>query len=155
MVDGAKRYSGFRVPNLHAFAAEVAGGRQAPVAAERHGDRMEVVSGQAGKGGSVLPVPDFHHPVTSPREQAAVATERNGVGPGRSLVARFGKQGVIGRRQVPDLHRLVSAARGKVLAVAVEHDAEDGTLVCGEGLDLLARSAVPDLDGPVPACGGE
>ena len=65
-VDGAKQFSCFRVPKLQAFPE--AAGRQAPVAAERHGDRMEVVSGQVVKELTVLPVPDPHHPVGSRRE---------------------------------------------------------------------------------------
>ena len=42
-----------------------------------------------------------------------------------------------------------------MLAVGVERDADDRIGVRVEGLDHVARPAVPDLDGPVPARGGE
>ena len=40
-----------------------------------------------------------------------------------------------------------------MLTVSVEHDGDDGIGVRGEGLDHVARPAVPDLDDPVPARG--
>jgi hypothetical protein len=42
-----------------------------------------------------------------------------------------------------------------VLAVGMEHDADNRIGVRRELLDDLARPAVPDLDGPVVARGGE
>src|SRR6185503_9095552 len=56
-VDGAKHYSCFWVPELQVLPEGA--GRQAPVAAECHGDRMDVVPGQAVKELTVLPIPDL------------------------------------------------------------------------------------------------
>ncbi len=108
---------------------------------------MEVVSGQGVKELTVLPVPDPHRPVTSRRELSAVGTERNGICRPKLAndVARFGEHCLAGRRQVPDLHLLVRAEGGQVLAVGVERDADDCIGVRWECLDHGDRPVVPDL----------
>ena len=106
---------------------------------------------------TVLPVPDPHHPVSSRRELSAVGTERHGIRRPKLVngVARVGEHLLAGR-QVPDLHLLVRADGGQVLAVGVERDADDRSRCVRVRVWItLARLAVPDLDGPVPARGGE
>src|SRR5262249_30729722 len=76
-------------------------------------------------------------------------TEQASVG---NIVAKH----LLACRKVPDPYLPVRAAGGQVLAVGVESDTDDQFGVRFEGLYLrLARPAVPDLDGPVPARGGE
>ena len=116
-VDSAKQQSCFRVPKAQAFPEGA--GRQPAVAAERHGDRMEVVTGQLLKELTVLPVPDPYQPVTSRRDLLAVGTECNGICRPKlanGIVVRFCEHWLVGRRQVPDLYLPVRAEGGQVLA---------------------------------------
>src|SRR5262249_8948615 len=151
----AKQCSCLEVPKLQIFPQGA--GRQAPVVVECHRDRMELVSGQAVKELTVLPVPDLLNSVSCGRELSAVGTERNGISRPKlaSGVARLSQHRLVGRRQVPDLDSQVRAAGGQVLAVGVECDADDRIGVRLEGLYHPTRPAVPDLDGPVSARGGE
>src|SRR5262249_7587112 len=100
--------------------APIVAGRQAPVAAERDGGCMEVVSGQAVKEFVVLPVPDLYHPVgwkvRAPhcrREVSAIGPERNGIcrteqASGGDIVAKH----LLACRKVPDPYLPVRAAGG-------------------------------------------
>src|SRR5262249_52295044 len=106
---------------------------------------------------TIFPVPDLHCPVTSRREKSAVGAERHGIRRPELAngVARAGEHLPTGR-PVPYLHLLICAAGGQVRTVGVEGDAENRIGVrLFENPHPLPRPAVPDLDGPVPARGGE
>ena len=84
------------------------------------------MSGEGAQELTAPPVPDLHAVVISRRELSAVAgAERHGIR--RPVVvngvARTGEHLLFGR-QVPDLHLLIRANGGQVLAVGVEGNAE-------------------------------
>src|SRR5262249_62178301 len=59
------------------------------------------------------------------------------------------------RRQVPDFHRVVTAAGVQPPAVGAERQATDQTGVAAEAADQVPAPAIPDLHGAVFACGGD
>src|SRR5262245_54166256 len=102
--EGVERPPCSRVPEVQ-DAAYPRSGRQAPVVAERHGNRMEPVWGEFVRELRVPPVPDCYGPFACCREMSAVGTERRSVRRPEFAadIARLGKQLLLGR-QVPDLH---------------------------------------------------
>ncbi len=156
---GAEQPPGFRVPKGLALSRGAAR-RQEPVAAERHGDRVDFVSGQGLLGNLgliLLPVPDSHRPLASRCEVPPVGrTERHGIRRSKLAkgVTRSSEHYPLGR-QIPDLHQPVRAGGREVKAVGMKGDAARALVVRRELPDDLTRPAVPDSDGPVPTRGGE
>src|SRR5579864_6179798 len=153
--EDAEALAGRRVPDHH--DSTPAPRREAPsVWAERHTDPFLRVSWEGEEELVFLPVPNFHGPVTSRGEVPSVGAERHAIRRATVVigVARAAEHLIAGR-QVPNLHLPVRARAGQVLAISVEHHTKDRISVRVEGLDLLARPAVPDLDGPIAARGGD
>src|SRR5262249_17793584 len=126
--------------------------------AEGHVDPSLEVLGEDMEALVVAPVPDVDLPPLTPRrEEPAVRAERHDMPPnGRGAGTwTWAGEDHFSRRQVPDLHLLVGAHGGEVMATGVERHGIDEVRVRVESLVHFARPAVPDSDGPIPSHGGE
>src|SRR5262249_58903826 len=101
-------------------------GEAAAVGAEGHADPSLEVPGEGMEASVVAPVPDVDLPPTPRREAPAVRAERDEMRQaGRVDGTRAGEHHYF-RRQVPDLHLLVGARGGKMMATGVERHGIDG-----------------------------
>src|SRR5262249_45092262 len=142
--------TGPRVPD-HDVAIRAPRREAAAVGAEGHADPSLEVPGEGIEALVVAPVPDVHRPRKPRREEPAVRAERDATRPKGRAAGTWAGEAHFSRRQVPDLHLPVRARGGQMMATGVErHRIGDEVRVRVEGLEHLARPAVPDSDGPIP-----
>ena len=97
-------------------------------------------------------LPELHRTVPARgRKYVPGAVERHG---NRHYFVTFERCELLATDNVPELDGFVQASRGERTAVRTKGKTMNPACVTEKSSTLLSRSNVPELNGPIPTCGG-